>query len=86
MERQTKYNPDPAYLRDLLAQAGITSSLAARILQYQGLELNRRAMRHYLSGRSRFPYAVQVAMEDLAENPPRKEDYPWSNGSGNGGA
>ena len=77
MERQTAYNPDPAYLRSLLEKAGITSSLAARILQYQGGKLNRRAMRHYLSGRSRFPYAVQAAMEDLAENPPRREDYPW---------
>ena len=76
-ELRTPYNPDPTYLRELLAAAGISQRLATRILQHQGLRLNDRAMRHYLTGRDRAPYAVQVALEDLAENPPKQEDFPW---------
>lgn len=61
------YNPSPEYLRALLAQAGVSQSEAARLLR-----IDPRTMRSYLSPesvsrRSDAPFAVQLALERMAE-------------------
>lgn len=67
------HNPTPKYLFSLVEKAGINSFLAARLCG-----VNRRNFRHMLSGKVTMPYAVQFCLEYLAENPPKKEDYDWS--------
>ena len=69
-QRQTPYNPSPTYLRTLLAKAGLSQQRAARILG-----INDRLVRHYLTGRDKATYEFQAKLEDLAENPPQREDY-----------
>lgn len=71
------HNPAPDYLKALLAKAGISIRLSARLLA-----VNPRSMRNYLSGRDPIPYSVQFALEYLAENPPRREDYNWPKDQG----
>lgn len=59
----SKHNPDPAYLRDLLARAGLSQREAAR-----RVGISDRMMRYYLSddpAAPRAPYAVQYALENL---------------------
>ncbi len=52
---------DPAYLRELLKQAGLSQRRAAL-----KLGLNERTMRYYCAGRHEIPYVVQYAMEMAA--------------------
>ena len=65
----TLHNPDPAYLRGLLDQAGLSQREAAA-----RLGLSERMMRYYLgpAGSATHrpaPYAVQYALEQLATPP-----------------
>lgn len=58
------YNPDPDYLRGLLARAGISQASAA-----ERIGLSARQLRYYLSRASDHqdaPYPVQFALESLA--------------------
>lgn len=62
----TRHNPEPAYLRGLLASAGVSQREAAR-----RIGISERVMRYYLadpeSGDYRAaPYPVQYAIEGLA--------------------
>jgi len=62
------HNPDPAYLRDLIDQAGISQRKAARLIG-----IDERTMRSYLASRTtkkamNAPYAVQYCLEQLNEN------------------
>lgn len=61
----SKHNPDPAYLRELLARAGLSQREAAR-----RLGISDRMMRHYVSldpaSYTPAPYAIQYALEALA--------------------
>jgi len=63
IDARTKYNPDPAYLRGLIARAGISQREAARRI---GIDI--RTMRRYLQPDPtvRVAYATQVALEVLA--------------------
>jgi transcriptional regulator with XRE-family HTH domain len=60
-----KHNPDPLYLRELLAQAGLSQQAAAR-----AIGVSARVMRYYLADQvgdyREAPYAVQFALEALA--------------------
>lgn len=60
------HNPDPQYLRKLLARAGLTQNQAA-----DRLGIGHRTMRSYLStatdkSHQAAPYCVQFALEALA--------------------
>lgn len=60
------HNPDPAYLRDLLDQAGVSQRQAANLLG-----VSDRMMRYYLADEGsdqhrKAPYTVQFALEALA--------------------
>lgn len=58
------HDPSAAYLRSLIERAGLSQNAAAR-----QLGISDRAMRYYLSETDRSnpaPYAVQVALEELA--------------------
>lgn len=60
------YNPDPDYLRGLIAKAGLTQSATAELIG-----INARSMRRYLAfadspNYQKAPYAVQFAIECLA--------------------
>lgn len=57
----TLHNPDPQYIRSLLAAAGLSQEAAARQVGISG-----RAMRNYVSGERDAPYSVQFALESLA--------------------
>lgn len=61
-----KYNPDPAYLRELLRAAGLTQEHAAKLIG-----ISPRAMRCYVSAsaadKQPAPYCVQYALERLAD-------------------
>ena len=62
----TTYNPAPAYLRDLLGQAGISQRQAANLIG-----VSDRMMRYYLADdgsvqHRKAPYTVQFALEALA--------------------
>lgn len=63
----SNHNPDPAYLRGLLDNAGISQREAAKLLG-----ISERMMRYYLaeedSGSHRSaPYPIQFCIEALAE-------------------
>jgi transcriptional regulator with XRE-family HTH domain len=63
----SNHNPDPAYLRSLIAQAGLTQSQAAEALGFKP-----RMMRYYLSDEAgdnhrAAPYLVQFGLECLAQ-------------------
>jgi predicted transcriptional regulator len=64
------HNPDPDYLRELLARANVTQQEAAA-----AIGVSPRAMRSYLSqtkaSRKEAPYVVQFALEALAGTRPR---------------
>lgn len=60
------YNPDPDYLRSLIAKAGLTQAQTAQLIG-----INARSIRRYLSftdspNYQKAPYAVQFAIECLA--------------------
>ena len=62
----TQHNPDPAYLRDLVAKTGLSQRELAR-----RIGISDRLMRMYLADRATStaqaaPYAVQYALEQLA--------------------
>lgn len=59
----SRHNPDPAYIRQLIADAGLDVQQAALILG-----ISERMMRYYLSESSshRCPYSVQYCLEVLA--------------------
>jgi hypothetical protein len=62
----TQHNPAPAYLRGLLASAGLSQREAAR-----QIGVSERVMRYYLAaewseGYRPAPYPVQYALEALA--------------------
>lgn len=62
----SQHNPDPCYLRGLLAQSGLTQKQAADLIG-----LSDRVMRYYLSdvhsaAYRAAPYPVQFALECLA--------------------
>lgn len=71
----SNHNPDPAYLRGLLARAGLSQRAAAR-----RIGISDRVMRYYLTDESAgyrpAPYPVQFALEALAQQnrrpPPRR--------------
>jgi len=52
---------DPAYLRGLLAQAGLSQRAAAR-----AIGVNERTMRDWLAGKYQWPYTAQYALEALS--------------------
>ncbi len=58
-----KHNPDPAYLRDLVAATGLSQRACARIIG-----VSERSMRDYLNPThpSELPYPGQYALERLA--------------------
>lgn len=56
-----QHRPDPAYLRELLARAGISQRAAAR-----ALDLDERSIRYYAAGEKEMPYTVQYCLEVLA--------------------
>ena len=56
-----KHNPDPTYLRELLARAGLSQRGAARLVM-----INERTMRYYCSGQLDLPYTTQLALEFIA--------------------
>ena len=62
-----RYNPEPAYLRALIAQSGLSQrQAAARIgLSLQGLQNYIRPMEHPLYRAA--PYQTQYALEALAD-------------------
>lgn len=71
---QSHHNPDPAYLRGLIARAGLSQREAAR-----RIGVSERVMRQYLADREASsaltaPYPVQFALERLSQPP--QEDYP----------
>lgn len=57
----SQYNPDPAYLRELVAATGLTQPAFAERLGFTA-----RTLRHYLSYATAIPYCVQYAAECLA--------------------
>lgn len=64
----TKHNPDPAYLRQLLSDAGLSQRKAAHTIG-----IAERMMRYYLVDPELetyrpAPYLVQFALECLANN------------------
>jgi transcriptional regulator with XRE-family HTH domain len=62
----TKHNPDPLYLRELIARTGLSQSECAR-----RLGISPRQMRAYLTfveKKTPAPYPVQFALECLAES------------------
>lgn len=65
-----KRNPDPDYLRGLIARTGLTQAQVA-----DAIGLSPRQMRMYLStnpaARQDAPYAVQFALEALSAAAPR---------------
>lgn len=56
-----QHRPEPCYVRELLARAGISQRAAARTL-----DLDERTMRYYASGDKPMPYPVQYCLEVLA--------------------
>jgi len=60
-----RHNPNPAYLRGLVARTGLTQEQAAK-----ALGISARSMRAHLSeskaSRQDAPYVVQFALEALA--------------------
>ena len=55
-----QYNPDPAYIRALVAESGLSQSKAAKAIGH-----NERTMRYWLSGQHTYAYSVQYALEKL---------------------
>ena len=55
-----EYNPDPAYINDLIASLPYTQAELAEILG-----CTDRAIRHWRQGRRQFTYPVQFALECL---------------------
>ena len=62
----SRHNPDPAYLRGVLASAGLSQREAAR-----RIGVSERMMRYYLADADNrpAPYVVQYALESLALQP-----------------
>jgi DNA-binding transcriptional regulator YiaG len=58
----SKHNPDPNYVRELLAKAGISQREAARRLGVQD-----RTVRHWCAGTAKIPYTAQYTLECLAK-------------------
>ncbi len=61
----SRHNPDPVYLRELVARAGMSQRACAR-----QIGISERAMRKYLAlpaPETPAPYPVQFALEALAE-------------------
>ncbi|KPK74212.1 MAG: hypothetical protein AMJ84_00020 [Acidithiobacillales bacterium SM23_46] len=54
-----EYNPDPEYLRQLIASTGKTQRQVAEEI----LGCSERAIRMWIAGDRRFPYAVQFTLE-----------------------
>lgn len=63
IDAATGYRPDPEYLRDLLAQAGISQREAARKIGVSDVTLRRWLM---TPPRAVLPYSAQVCLELLA--------------------
>lgn len=55
-----QYISDPAYLRLLVAESGLSQKRAAQAIGH-----NERTMRYWLSGKHTYPYSVQFALEEL---------------------
>ena len=56
----SQHNPDPAYLRLLVAESGLSQRQAAKAIGH-----NERTMRYWLNGKHTFAYSVQYALEKL---------------------
>ena len=61
----SNYNPDPDYLRSLLERAALSQNQAARVLG-----VDPGTFRLWLRGGGRAPYAIQYALEQLADRTP----------------
>ena len=59
-----KYNSDPAYLRLLVTESGLSQKQAAKAIGH-----NERTMRYWLSGKHTFAYSVQYSLEKLIGRP-----------------
>ncbi len=55
-----QYNSDPAYLRLLVAESGLSQRRAAKAIGH-----NERTMRYWLNGKHSFAYSVQYSLEKL---------------------
>lgn len=55
-----EHNPDPAYIRQLLSDAGLSQVAAAKILG-----VSDRHMRRYVAGNVPCPYPVQFCLETM---------------------
>ncbi|WP_427551939.1 helix-turn-helix domain-containing protein (plasmid) [Methylomonas sp. MS20] len=63
------HNPDPVYLRELIARAGLTQRKTAELIG-----ISDRMIRKYLANREsasalEAPYTVQFCLECLAQKP-----------------
>jgi hypothetical protein len=56
------YKPDPAYMRKLVEQSGLSQRQCAK-----RLGVDERTMRTWVLGERQFPYTAQYAMEQLAK-------------------
>lgn len=65
------HNPDPNYVRDLIARAGLSQRGAARLLGE-----DERSMRYWCSGDRTIPYVVQFCLEVLATAGPGSPRAP----------
>lgn len=62
----SKYNPSPEYLRELIAQTGMTQSDVARCIGIGGRSIRRHLADVNAATYSPAPYVVQFAIESLA--------------------
>ncbi|MDR2259994.1 MAG: helix-turn-helix domain-containing protein [Azoarcus sp.] len=70
----TKYNPDPEYLRELIARTGLSQRECAR-----RIGISDRNMRAHITRAGKLspaPYPVQFALESLADAMGRGDATP----------
>ena len=62
----SRYNPDPAYLRELIAKTGMTQADVARKIGIGGRSIRRHLADTHAATYTPVPYPVQYAIEMLA--------------------
>lgn len=60
----SQYNPSPEYLAELIGSTGLTQGEVAAILG-----VTDRTLRQWLSGKRKFKYSTQFALECLVLSP-----------------